>query len=42
VSSKKQIKGERLGKDKIDSLVENEIFLREKGKNRLEGTEGSE
>jgi hypothetical protein len=41
-SSKKQIKRERLGRCKIDSLVENEFIFREKGKNRLEGTAGRE
>ena len=42
MSSKKQIKGQRLGRCKIDSLAEDEGILREKGIVQLEGTEGSE
>jgi len=36
------MKGQRLGRCKIDSLVEDEVIFREKGINQLEGTEGSE
>jgi hypothetical protein len=42
VSSKKQEKGQRLGRCKRDSLAEDEVIFREKGINQLEGTEGNE
>jgi len=42
VSSKKQVKGQSLGRCKIDSLAEDEGILREKGIVQLEGTERSE
>jgi hypothetical protein len=44
VSSKKQMKGQRLGGCKIGSLVliKDEFIFGEKGINHLEGTEGSE
>jgi len=42
VSSKKQMKDQRLGRFKIDSLVEDKVIFWEKGINQLEGTEGSE
>jgi len=42
VSSKKQEKGQRLGRCERDSLAEDEVIFREKGINPLEGTEGSE
>ena len=42
VSSKRQKKGQRLGRCKIDFLVEDEVILGEKGMNRLEGSERGE
>ena len=42
VSSKKQMKGQRLGRCRIGSLAQDEVIFREKGIIQLEGIEGSE
>jgi hypothetical protein len=34
--------GQRLGRCKIDFLVEDEVIFRENGMNQLEGSEGNE
>jgi hypothetical protein len=42
VSSKKQMKSQRLGRCKIDLFAEDEVICGEKGIVQLEGTKGSE
>jgi hypothetical protein len=42
VSSRKQMKGQSLGRCKIDSLAEDEVIFGEKGIVQLEGTERGE